>query len=106
MLRTIPRIRIVMKIGKIAPTVILLLAFLVQPLYAEEPKETKRVLVLYSETKDLPAHELTDQGIWKAFLSNKVHDVNCIPSTWTCPDSEAQPRCRPRPITCLEDTVT
>jgi len=38
-------------------------------------RETKRVLVLYSEDKDHPAHELTDQGIRSAFGSNEVYDV-------------------------------
>jgi hypothetical protein len=67
----IARLRIVMKIEKITPAAILLLVFLVQPLCAEEPKETKRVLILYSEDKDHPAHELTDRGIRATFESNK-----------------------------------
>jgi PAS domain S-box-containing protein len=52
-----------------------LLLLLLQPLYAAEPRETKRVLVLYSEDKDHPAHRMTEQGIQEAFLSNKLFDV-------------------------------
>ena len=48
---------------------------LLQPLWAGQPKETKRVLVLYSEDKAHPAHELTDQGIRSAFRSNTLFDV-------------------------------
>jgi hypothetical protein len=43
----------------IAPALLVLL--LLQPLYAAEAREAKRVLVLYSEDKAHPAHELTDQ---------------------------------------------
>ncbi len=57
----------------ISPALLLLLIF--QPLSAAEPRETKRVLVLYSEDKAHPAHELTDQGIRAAFRSNKLFDV-------------------------------
>jgi PAS domain S-box-containing protein len=46
-----------------------------QTLFAGQPKETKRVLVLYSEDKAHPAHELTDQGIRSAFRSNTLFDV-------------------------------
>jgi signal transduction histidine kinase len=35
----------------------------------------KRVLLLYSEDKAHPAHELTDQGIRAVFRSNKLFDV-------------------------------
>jgi signal transduction histidine kinase len=35
----------------------------------------KRVLLLYSEGKDHPAHELTDYGIRAVFRSNKLFDV-------------------------------
>ena len=48
---------------------------LLQPLWAGQPPETKRVLVLYSEDKAHPAHELTDRGIRSAFLSNTLFDV-------------------------------
>ncbi len=54
----------------------MLLLLVVQPLYAAESKETKAVLVLYSEDKAHPAHELTDQGIRAAFRSNKLIDVH------------------------------
>jgi len=48
---------------------------LLQPLWAGQPLETKRVLVLYSEDKAHPAHELTEQGIRSAFRSNTLFDV-------------------------------
>ena len=48
---------------------------LLQPLWAGQPPETKRVLVLYSEDNAHPAHELTDQGIRSAFASNTLFDV-------------------------------
>jgi len=38
-------------------------------------KESKRVLILYSLDKGLPAHDLTEQGIRAAFLSNSYFDV-------------------------------
>jgi PAS domain S-box-containing protein len=43
--------------------------------YGTELKQEKRVLVLYSEDKAHPAHELTDQGIRTAFRSNKRFNV-------------------------------
>jgi PAS domain S-box-containing protein len=48
---------------------------LFQPLWAEQPKETKRVLILYSEDAAHPAHGLTDQGILSIFHSNTQFDV-------------------------------
>jgi hypothetical protein len=42
---------------------------------ASLPKASKRVLLLYSEEKADPAHELTDQGIRAVFRSNKLFDV-------------------------------
>ena len=62
------------RLGRISVVLLLSLASL-QPLWAEQPKETKRVLVLYSEDKAHPAHELTDQGIRSAFRSNTLFDV-------------------------------
>jgi PAS domain S-box-containing protein len=53
----------------------LLSLLLVQLLYAAELKETKRVLVLYSEAKDFPAHEITERGIRAGFRSNERFDV-------------------------------
>lgn len=50
---------------------VLLLIFLVKPAYAEDPKETKRILVLYSEDKCHPAHELTERGIRETLDSDK-----------------------------------
>ena len=64
-----------MQIYRLSSAALLLLLLLVQPLYAAESKETKAVLVLYSEDKAHPAHELTDQGIRAAFRSNKLFDV-------------------------------
>jgi len=57
----------------ILPALLILLLF--QPMYGAELKEAKRVLVLYSEDKDHPAHGLTDQGIREVFRSNKLFDV-------------------------------
>ena len=54
---------------------VLLSLLLIQPLYAAESRETKRVLVLYSEAKDLPAHEITERGIHAGFRSNERFDV-------------------------------
>jgi PAS domain S-box-containing protein len=42
---------------------------------AATPKESKRVLILYSEEKGHPGHDLTDQGIRAAFRSNKLFEV-------------------------------
>jgi len=53
----------------------MLLLFLVQPLYAAETREIRRILVLFSEDKGHPAHELTDRGTREAFQSNKLIDV-------------------------------
>jgi PAS domain S-box-containing protein len=52
-----------------------LIVLLVQLLSAAEPREKKNVLVLYSEEKAHPGHELTDRGIHGAFRSNKLFDV-------------------------------
>jgi PAS domain S-box-containing protein len=57
----------------LSPTLLVLLLF--QPLFAADSRETKRILVLYSEDKAHPAHELTDQGIHTAFRSNKRFNV-------------------------------
>jgi PAS domain S-box-containing protein len=42
---------------------------------ASSPKELKSVLILYSEEKGHPAHDLTDQGIRAAFRSNRFFEV-------------------------------
>jgi PAS domain S-box-containing protein len=42
---------------------------------AATPKESRRVLILYSEEKGHPAHDLTDQGIRAAFRSNELFEV-------------------------------
>jgi PAS domain S-box-containing protein len=42
---------------------------------ASSPKEVKRVLILYSEEKGHPGHDLTDRGIREAFRSNKLFEV-------------------------------
>jgi PAS domain S-box-containing protein len=64
--------RITMQIYRIISAALLLLLLLIQSSYAAESKETKAVLVLYSEDKAHPAHELTDKGIREAFRSNKL----------------------------------
>ena len=57
----------------VLPALSVLLLF--QPLSAAEPREAKRVLILYSEDEAHPAHEMTDQGIRAAFGSNKFFNV-------------------------------
>ncbi len=64
-----------MKIRNAMRAAVLISLFLVQPLYAEEPRETKGILVLYSEDKNHPAHELTDRGILETLSSDKRFDV-------------------------------
>lgn len=64
-----------MQIQRIIAAALLLLLILVQSLYAAESQETKGVLVLYSEDRTHPAHELTDRGIREGFRSNKLFDV-------------------------------
>jgi len=54
----------------------LLVFLLLLPLFAAESREAKRVLVLYSEEKDHPAHGITEHGIRAVFLSNKLFDVH------------------------------
>jgi hypothetical protein len=53
----------------------LLALLLFQPVCAAEPRETKRIPVLYNEDKDHPAHEMTGQGIRAAFRSNQRFNV-------------------------------
>jgi len=62
-------------IVRLIPAGLLLTFLLPQPVYAEQLKETKRVLVLHSEDKANPAHELTDVGINWSFRSNTLFDV-------------------------------
>ena len=62
-----------MRLFRILPPLLLVLLF--QSLFAADSRETKRVLVLYSEDKAHPAHELTDRGIRTAFRSNTSFDV-------------------------------
>ena len=68
--RVCPMIRL---LRILPPTLLVLLLF--QPVCAAEPREIKRILVLYSEDKDHPAHELTDQGIRRVFRSDKRFNV-------------------------------
>jgi PAS domain S-box-containing protein len=68
-----------MKKPHIVSAVLLLSLMLAQPLVAAEPKETKRVLVLYGEGKAHPAHESTDQGLRAAFRSSELFDVQLYP---------------------------
>jgi hypothetical protein len=56
----------------------LLVLLLVKPLSASGPGEAKRVLILYSEDKNHPSHEMTEQGIREAFRSNKLFDVQLL----------------------------
>jgi len=62
-------------------SIVFLLALLSLPLapgWAQPPlaaKETRRVLVLFSEEKGHPGHDLTEQGIRQAFRSNPVLDI-------------------------------
>jgi PAS domain S-box-containing protein len=60
---------------KIIPLVLALPLLLCSAGLAASPKESKRVLILYSEEKGHPAHDLTDQGIRGAFRSNKLFEV-------------------------------
>jgi PAS domain S-box-containing protein len=60
---------------RLIAAVLLLSLPLLKPLWAGQPPETKRVLVLYSEDKAHPAHGLTDQGIRSIFLSNTRFDI-------------------------------
>jgi len=57
----------------------LLLGQIGVPVYAQSQPHAavaeKNVLVLYSEDKAHPAHELTDRGIRSAFRSNKLFEV-------------------------------
>jgi len=55
---------------------LLLLLSLSQPAWAGPPKEAKHVLVLHSEEKAHPAHELTDQGMRSVFSSNPRFDIH------------------------------
>jgi PAS domain S-box-containing protein len=68
-----------MKKMYIFSAMLVLLLLLAQPLRAAEPRETKRVLVLYGEEKALPAHELTDQGLRATFQSDRLFDVQLFP---------------------------
>jgi PAS domain S-box-containing protein len=54
---------------------VVLSMLMVQPSHAAEPIQTKRVLVLYSEDKAHPAHELTDQGIREGLSSTQLFNV-------------------------------
>jgi hypothetical protein len=40
-----------------------------------EAKETKRVLILWSDERGHPAHDQTEQGIIGTFLGNSYFDV-------------------------------
>lgn len=71
----LPRLRTAMKIGQSTAAVLLPLFLLLQPVYAEKPKETKTILVLYSEEKGHPAHDLTDRGMMAILGSNESFDL-------------------------------
>lgn len=65
-----------MQIQRAGSAALLLLLLVAQSLCAAESKETKGVLLLYSEDKAHPGHELTDQGIRAVFQANKLFDVH------------------------------
>jgi hypothetical protein len=60
---------------RIIPLALALLLLLCAAGLASSPKESKRVLILYSQEKGHPGHDLTDQGIRAAFRSNKLLEV-------------------------------
>ena len=60
---------------KIIPLVLALLLLLSSGGLASSPKEPKRVLILYSQERGHPAHDLTDSGIREAFRSNTLFEV-------------------------------
>ena len=89
----------------------LLLGQIGVPVYAQSQPHAavaeKNVLVLYSEDKAHPAHELTDRGIRSAFRSNKLFEVRLYGytmSTWMGLASRTQPSPRHLPITCAAST--
>ena len=53
----------------------LLALLFVHPLYAAEPREVKRVLILHSEGLDNPGQQLTEQGIRQVLLANQRFDI-------------------------------
>ncbi|MGE5258294.1 MAG: PAS domain-containing protein [Hyphomicrobiales bacterium] len=55
---------------------LLLLLLHLQPAWAGPSKEAKRILVLHSEEKAHPAHELADQGMRSVFDSNSRFDIH------------------------------
>jgi PAS domain S-box-containing protein len=63
------------QIQRIIVAALLFLFLLTQSLFAEQIKQSKNVLVLYSEDTEHPAHKLTEIGIRKTFRSNKQFDV-------------------------------
>jgi len=63
-----------MQLFRIIPLTLLVL-LLFQPLLEAKPREAKRVLVLYSEDRHHPAHEMTDQGIRQGFSANNFFDI-------------------------------
>ncbi len=73
--KTILVSRVMMQSQRGGLAAVVLIILLVQLLSAAETREKKHVLVLYSQDKVHPAHELTDRGIREAFQSNKLFDV-------------------------------
>jgi len=65
--------RLILTVAFIASVILSIL--MPQTSHAAEPREVKRVLILFSEDKDHPAHRMTEQGIREAFLSNRLFDV-------------------------------
>ena len=62
-------------LGKVIPLGFVLLLLLSSAGLTASTKESRQVLILYSEDKAHPAHELTDQGVRTAFRANKLFDV-------------------------------
>jgi len=51
------------------------LILICHPLYAAEPKEVKRVLILHSEGTENQGQRLTEEGIRSVLLSNRIFDI-------------------------------
>lgn len=57
------------------PGALFVALLLTQPLHAAEPKETKRVLIVYSLDKSHPAHIFTEQALNKTLRENGRYNV-------------------------------
>jgi PAS domain S-box-containing protein len=59
----------------IIPVLLTLMVVLVNPVLSHAGKETKRVLILCSQEKWLPVHELTEQGLRAVFRESPSFDI-------------------------------